>query len=428
MNEKQIIGKKLSNEKKWMEKFYLCREYFLEYGNLDIFIHYKTKEGIKLGSWISMQRIKKKKGLLSEEKVKLLESIGMIWDASIKNGGTSFPEYFIYYILKEYYGEDKVFYRDKSLGFELDIYIPHLKKAFEYDGNAWHKNKENKDAKKDNKVSKKEIILYRFREPGLNNLISSNCFCLNNTSNDLIKITEELYHILSNEFGINVKYSFEKIYNEYVNNYKLNTQWDKMFICAKEYFLEYGNLEVLYNYQTKEGIKLGSWISNQREFYKKGILSSEQIELLESIGMVWYINKGKWDKMFICAKKYFLEYGNLEVPKGYITEEGINLVKWIIRQRQDYKKGKLTSEQIKALESIGILWNPYREKWDKMFSYAKEYFLEYGNLLIPQRYIIKEDINLGIWIVTQRQFYKKNKLSTEQIKQLEAIGMVWSLK
>ena len=51
---------------------------------------------------------------------------------------------------------------------------------------------------------------------------------------------------------------------------------------------------------------------------------------------------------------------------------------------------------------------------------AQAYYEEHGNLTLPQSYG-----SLGLWIGTQRQNYKKQKLTSEQIHDLNAIGMIW---
>ena len=108
-------------------------------------------------------------------------SKGHEWHASIANRNkgngcpvcnserkTSFPEYALAYYLKRS-GLDVVHsYRAK--GYELDIYIPSLKIAIEYDGYYWHKNRMRKDIEKNYKCKKDGIKLYRLREglPPLN--------------------------------------------------------------------------------------------------------------------------------------------------------------------------------------------------------------------------------------------------------------------
>jgi len=70
------------------------------------------------------------------------------------------------------------------------------------------------------------------------------------------------------------------------------------------------------------------------------------------------------------------------------------------------------------------------ERWLTYYNFAKEYYNENKNLLIPQNYVIKynnRDIKLGEWIDTQRIRYKKNKLSLKRINLLNEIEMVWSV-
>ena len=67
--------------------------------------------------------------------------------------------------------------------------------------------------------------------------------------------------------------------------------------------------------------------------------------------------------------------------------------------------------------------------WFRHYNLAKIYYKENGNLLIPMKYETKDEqgkvVKLGIWIVTQRQAYKNNKLEDWKIKLLEEIKMTW---
>lgn len=87
--------------------------------------------------------------------------------------GTSFPEQAIFYYVKKLYSD--VVSRDTSFGFELDIYIPSLNVAIEYDGVKYHKGKEklDKDNRKDALCADYGIRLYRFRDSLLSDTISA---------------------------------------------------------------------------------------------------------------------------------------------------------------------------------------------------------------------------------------------------------------
>ena len=99
----------------------------------------------------------------SHKKVWWKCSKGHEWQATIANRNkgigcpictserkTSFPEYILVYYLKKYGLE--VAHSYKEHGYELDIYIPSLKTAIEYDGYLWHKNKSQKDIEKNLKI------------------------------------------------------------------------------------------------------------------------------------------------------------------------------------------------------------------------------------------------------------------------------------
>ena len=67
------------------DKFELAKRYYEKNGNLDITARYKTYEGIPLGKWITRLRRLRKNGSasLTEEMIRKLDSIGMIWNYAV---------------------------------------------------------------------------------------------------------------------------------------------------------------------------------------------------------------------------------------------------------------------------------------------------------------------------------------------------------
>ena len=118
---------------------------------------------------------------------------------------TSFPEYALVYYLEKHGLEVVHSYREQ--GYELDVYIPLIKTAIEYDGYYWHKNKTEKDLKKNQKCKKDGIKLYRIREdlPQLND--SSIDYIVQKGQKDLPKILEE---VLSEIIGTSVDVNLER--------------------------------------------------------------------------------------------------------------------------------------------------------------------------------------------------------------------------
>lgn len=136
-----------------------------------------------------------------------------------------------------------------------------------------------------------------------------------------------------------------------------------------------------------------------------------------------------WYKAFLEAKDYYNTNGNLIVPVGYITSTGLDLCKWIRRQRQSEKGNvkPITNEQISLLDSIGMIWNPHAIAWEEGYSYAKMYFDEFHNLLVSQKCVYR-GFKLGRWINKQRVNKMRNRNTSDRISKLEAIGMVWDSK
>ena len=112
---------------------------------------------------------------------------------------TSFPEQALLYYIKQ-------FYTDVINGYiiqgskELDIYIPSLQIAIEYDGVAWHTDKE-KDEKKNKDCVERGITLIRVREKGLSTL-QTPYTNYNVIPNDLNSLEKVIILLLSNELNI----------------------------------------------------------------------------------------------------------------------------------------------------------------------------------------------------------------------------------
>lgn len=128
---------------------------------------------------------------------------------------------------------------------------------------------------------------------------------------------------------------------------------------------EHGNLNVPKLYTTPGGLSLGVWLVTQRRVREgqiQGILTEQQIQRLDSIGMVWGNRKEiAWQHGFEVAKKYHDTYGNLMVPGKYVDPDGYPLGQWIIKTRQQKLNGRLKEERIAQLDEIGMVCEKCRE-------------------------------------------------------------------
>lgn len=206
-------------------------------------------------------------------------------------------------------------------------------------------------------------------------------------------------------------------------------KWEQGFAAAAKYYADHGNLVVPVSYTTKDGLRLGVWIRNQKQTYVNGTLQPEKAERLESIGILWEQSNFdfKWNEAYEAAKLYFEENGSLNVPIGYTTPDGIALGKWVARQQFAYKSPnnsncKLTPTRVTLLEKIGMQWQK-PDPWQHKYNLAWDYLQMHGNLQIPAKYKTVDGIWLGRWLYDQKVLLRKQspRLSAEQTNKLRKL-------
>ena len=210
----------------------------------------------------------------------------------------------------------------------------------------------------------------------------------------------------------------------------LSSTWDHYFAAASTYYAEYGGLNVPLRYKTPGGLSLGDWVQTQRQIRKGkrtfGTLTQQQIERLDSIGMVWETrSETAWAKGLEAAKRYRQQYGDLQVPSQYKDDTGFALGNWIRNTRARYRNGGLTQDQIEKLEALDIVWNMVDSRWERCYAEAAAYYKQHGNLAFPKHYVTESGLRLGPWLENQRASYLKGELPEDKIQRLEAIGMMW---
>ena len=434
LNELEIIWDEF--EANWIEWYEIAKSYYNKFYSLQIPKKF-VFNGFNIGEWISTQRSNYKKGKLSNDRKEKLDEIGMIWDAKIHR--TSFYEQAIFYYIKQVFEDSINCYVD--LGFELDIYIPSLKLAIEYDGWPWHKSVK-KDIEKNKKCRDQKITLIRIRAKNCPDLEGNICKLkgesLQKDIEDSVKyiltyIKDNLKNI-NTDIVVDITEDREQIQSQYIE--KVSERWNICYMLAKEYFTKNNSLNIPKKYETEEGVKLGYWICNQRRIRRgeqSGILTEEQIKKLDEIGMIWDYNELrnlKWNENFNLCKQHFERYGTLINIKENNKINGNMLNRWLQRLRTIYNKksrGILTNEMIEALNSIGMIWDINEYRWEINYSVAKKYYLKNNHLRVTKECNMKGTSNLYIWILTQRQLYKDGKLSSIKVQKLNDIGMIWDV-
>ena len=186
--------------------------------------------------------------------------------------------------------------------------------------------------------------------------------------------------------------------------------WQEKFYELKQYHNANGSVNVIANHPT-----LGAWINVQRKLKKKGKLSEEYVQLLNSVGFTWDPLEQAWNQTY----QQFKQYLNQNCGT-YLPEKNSKFSDWIGAQRYNKKKGKLPEHRIKLLDEIGFNWDPYENEWQEKYNLLKQYVKENGDAKVLRSHPI-----LGTWVGNQRRIYKSKKMANERIKLLDAVGFIW---
>ena len=125
-------------------------------------------------------------------------------------------------------------------------------------------------------------------------------------------------------------------------------EWVDWYHELEKYYKEHGNIDVPKNYVTQEGVKLGSWLNNQRSAYKgKGNnkIVDDQIQLLNNLKIDWCIlntkllnmkiekdNKDKYYKVLNDRLEHVLTDISYEISNEITEENQEELCKQIVKR------------------------------------------------------------------------------------------------
>ena len=212
---------------------------------------------------------------------------------------------------------------------------------------------------------------------------------------------------------------------------RMEQAWERGYAAAREYRGEYGNLMVPVRYRDKNGFALGEWIVYNRQRFLGNNLSTDRVERLEALGMVWDTVQDIWEQSYCAAVQYWLDHGTLEVPVKYTTPEGVALGVWLGSQRAAYKAGTIKPVQKAWLEALDVDWtNRNDRKWQAAYDAAARYYQAHGDLNVPSEYIDPDGVLLGKWVSRQRYAWQNPdrssaRLTPERKALLDQLGMVW---
>jgi len=199
------------------------------------------------------------------------------------------PELILKYIINKLFYKYKILYNSRRIikPYELDIYLPELRLAFEYDGLYWHKDKIDIDNIKNEMCIKNNIKLFRIieidydskhystsiKEKLISYLIEINNYCKTNILSEQIEniSEEEILLFINNNI---LDYDNINIITKKYNNYKEFKTKEKSLYCK---LINLGHIKEYTKHMKKDIIYWDIELCNEEinkyttfdEFYKK---------------------------------------------------------------------------------------------------------------------------------------------------------------
>jgi hypothetical protein len=232
--------------------------------------------------------------------------------------------------------------------------------------------------------------------------------------------------------------------------------WHEHFHVLNKFVDTHKHARVPLGYVSPCGANLGGWVKLQRTLYRKNQLSDEKYLMLSQVGFDFDILNSKWNYHYEKLKEYINSHGDSLVPLDYtlqdagytsyitssggsssgVSEDTVELGRWVARQRQIYASGRLNEEHKAKLDDISFVFDILDYKWTSYYTELKKFHSLHGHCLVPLTFEVvlgdESDTSggkmyLGHWIAYQRRLFKANKLSDEKMSKLKEIGFVFDV-
>ena len=385
----------------------------------------KTPGYEQLGSWVSSQRVRHKKGLMYAKHVGALNAVGFLWNLKGQRKSTSFDKWVIE--LKKYvteHGNCNV--TPKTPGHEqLGAWVSsqrvrrskglmddrHIKSLNEL-GFVW------------------EFQAIKSQQTWIKKYHELEAYYLEHGHSDMPRTHKQ--KTLANWVWIQrLRRKGPYLRSEQLTPAqvglldKLGFKWDPHEENWMETFQElkaYGEKHSG-KFDPIEDEALSRWASSQRRSYHRGELAQERVDQLNTIAFTWEsaVSENLWQEYYAELKAYHQTHGDANPSRLRNPQIGA----WCVHQRQSRKAGKMPEHQIKLLDELGFVWSPHEKTpWDVHFAALQAFIAANGDSYVP--HIYAPNRKLGFFARTLRIQYAAGKLNAEQIAKLEAIGFQWA--
>jgi hypothetical protein len=291
------------------------------YGNCTVTNLYVCDDGTKLGRWVKSQRRLHpvlKDAALRERRREALDSIGFVWVVNERNRQLSLVTGGVHVSEEDRYNARWNFMFEKLKEYKAehgDCLVPH-----KY--NCTDGSKLGHWVAKQRRLSTTDSVMKPLRRRALDSI------------------------------------GFAWKLREPYRSLKWDEQWNERFRLLQEYHTEHGDCLVPLDYAfANSTIKLGTWVSFQRERHAAGKLRKDRVIRLESLDFSFRALpddsvQALWDRLFERLVQYKQEHGHCRVPITYKRDRQLGV--WVKGLRN--RRYTLSAVQRAALDALDFIW------------------------------------------------------------------------
>jgi len=173
-------------------------------------------------------------------------------------------------------------------------------------------------------------------------------------------------------------------------------------------------------------------VSKRRRELKGGRLSTARIAELNTLGMVWDPRDANYRIGVDHLRAYVARKGHANMPASHVADDGFTLGAWVANRRHDHKIGRVSTARIAELNALGMVWGSSRPSraagYRTGVDHLRAYTAVLGHVNVPWEYVADDGFKLGAWVSRRRQDHRIGRLSTARIAEMNALGMVWSIR
>jgi len=250
------------------------------------------------------------------------------------------------------------------------------------------------------------------------------------------RLTEEQRELLDSIHIFDVKFKKERKRKKLTASER---KWIANCDFCREMLEKYGDEPLPTDLKNPDNSLLIYWVSLNRQYYQEGVLTQEQREMLDEIGIfdicfedntsakpitqTVFTADEDWLADFNLCKRLFETVGDEPISAEITGMDGRSIRKWCERNRIRYQRGYLSSECCDLLDSIGlfeVLCTDGDAKWYANFLLCRDYVEKTGEHIIPDEMQTANGKSLKIWLNHARLA----RLSAVQRRLLESAGLI----